>query len=136
MELSVQKLILIRGLPGSGKSTQAQSLGLTHYEADMYFVDAQGQYRFCADQLPNAHRWCQTEVERSLAAGESVVVANTFVQRWEIKPYAKLAKRYGVSLEVRECSGQFNNIHGVSDETIQNMKKRWQTWPNDRPSLK
>ena len=40
------KLTIIRGLPGSGKSTLAKTLDVNHYEADMYFVDAKGEYDF------------------------------------------------------------------------------------------
>ncbi len=130
------KLVLIRGLPGSGKSTLAHSLKLKHYEADMYFVDAQGRYRFRAAQLAKAHLWCQRQVERCLQAHQSVVVANTFVRIWEMEPYVDMANRYGARLEVRECHGQYQNLHGVSAQTIQTMKSRWETWPSDRQSLK
>ena len=35
-------LTLVIGLPGSGKSTYAKGIpGASHYEADMYFIDAQ-----------------------------------------------------------------------------------------------
>ncbi len=127
-------LTLIRGLPGSGKSTLARSMGIPHYEADMYFIDNQGCYHFHPDKLEQAHHWCRQQTQQSLARGESVVVANTFARRWEIAPYAKLAKRFGAQLDVIECHEQYPNIHGVSDKTIQSMKKRWQSWPNARQS--
>ena len=42
----MKKLIIIRGLPGSGKSTFAKSLNCTHFETDMYFTDSEGNYNF------------------------------------------------------------------------------------------
>ena len=33
-----QELVLVRGLPGSGKSTYARSLGYPNFEADMFFI--------------------------------------------------------------------------------------------------
>lgn len=120
------KLIIIRGLPGSGKSTLARSFGLPHYEADMYFIDGAGQYRFDSRQLPAAHRWCQQQVEACLSCGQSVVVANTFVQRWEMAPYLAMAKRYQASIEVNVCKGKFRNIHDVPKSVTLNMLKNWE----------
>ena len=46
----MKQLILLRGLPGSGKSTLAKLLvgdkDYCHKEADMYFVDREGNYKF------------------------------------------------------------------------------------------
>ena len=42
-------LILVRGLPGSGKSTEAKKIAKTgyyHFEADQYFITPSGEYKF------------------------------------------------------------------------------------------
>ncbi|MEZ8100959.1 ATP-binding protein [Vibrio bivalvicida] len=122
------KLTLIRGLPGSGKSTLAKTMSAKHYEADMFFISDCGAYVYDATKIANAHQWCQAMTEQTLASGKSVVVSNTFVQRWEIVPYFKLAKRLSAKFEVIECHNHYGNIHGVTAETIQSMKKRWQEW--------
>lgn len=131
------KLTLIRGLPGSGKSTRAKAMvsqyrgSILHLEADMYFVDKQGIYRFDESKLSNAHQWCRAKTEQGLVEGSSVIVSNTFVQRWEIEPYYYLAKKLKVEFEVLVCTGEFGSIHNVPEETIEKMKKRWQTWRSD-----
>ena len=38
-------LFLLRGLPGAGKSTLAKSIGGLMFEADMYFLDADGNQK-------------------------------------------------------------------------------------------
>ena len=38
-------LYIVRGIPGSGKSTFAKSLGGTHFEADMFFMK-NGEYKY------------------------------------------------------------------------------------------
>ncbi|MDN3610137.1 ATP-binding protein [Vibrio ostreicida] len=122
------KLILIRGLPGSGKSTLAKQLKIHHYEADMYFVDKNGDYLFQPEQLPVAHQWCLNMTRQSLSTHHSVVVSNTFVMKWEMMPYVALAKQYGAQLDVIECHNDFGSVHGVTPETIERMKARWQVW--------
>ena len=51
-------MVLIRGLPGSGKSTCARE-DYAHIEADMYFMDAEGNYKYNPSK---AHAWCRKMV--------------------------------------------------------------------------
>jgi predicted kinase len=92
----------------------------------MYFVHENGDYIFDVSQLEQAHRWCQQRTEQWLSLGEDVVVANTFVRRWEMKAYQRIAQRFGAELKVITCKGEYQNIHGVSPEVIARMRRRWQ----------
>jgi len=50
---------LIRGLPGSGKTTMAKKIeGFEHFEADQYF-EKDGSYEFDPSELNSAHEECQ-----------------------------------------------------------------------------
>lgn len=120
------KLILIRGLPGSGKSTLAKSLGAVHLEADMYFMDKKGNYRFDPLLLKDAHNWCQKQCELHLKQGNNVVIANTFIRQWEMDIYRKLAGKYKAELTIHTCVGSFNNVHGVSAQSLKKMKQCWE----------
>ena len=120
------KLTLIRGLPGSGKSTKAKQMDAFHVEADMYFVNRQGTYCFEPTLLPKAHAWCQNCAESALKQGLDVVVSNTFVKQWEMKVYRKMARKHGAELVIEVCREQFGNIHGVPDSVVERMKKDWQ----------
>lgn len=128
------KLTIIRGLPGSGKSTLAKTMDAVHLEADMFFVNQAGEYHFEPSKLTQAHQWCQAQTRRCLQQGKDVVVSNTFVRRWEIMPYLKMAKRYHAAFEVIECHNDFGTIHDVEPETIHKMKRRWQIWESDENS--
>lgn len=125
------KLTLIRGLPGAGKSTMAKAMveadpSLYHFEADQYFVDASGNYRFEPTELEDAHTWCFDETRYALNSGCSVVVSNTFTRKWEMEPYRKLAEELGAELEILEATGNYGSIHGVPQKTIDAMRSRWE----------
>lgn len=120
------ELVLIRGLPGSGKSTLARSMnGYAHHEADHYF-ERGGEYRFDPAQLPVAHANCLQHTEQSLNAGVPTVVSNTFTRKWEMQPYFDLANRLNVPVRVIEATGCWSNVHGIPQEAIERMQKRWE----------
>ena len=125
-------MTLIRGLPGSGKSTLAEQLvtenpkATLHLEADMFFVDDQGEYHFDAHKLSEAHTWCEAQCELALKQKKNVIIANTFVKQWEMKVYRQLAKKYHANLVIKVCSGNFQSIHCVPSSTIKKMKQQWQ----------
>lgn len=123
------KLTLIRGLPGSGKSTRAKEIsrraGAVHLEADMWFM-RNGKYDFDPSKLFLAHRWCQEQTEQNLKMGNSVVVSNTFTRKREAQFYIDLANRLGVELEIITATGDYGSIHDVPDEAIERMRARWE----------
>lgn len=119
------ELVLIRGLPGSGKSTLAKSMaGYLHIETDMYFIE-NGEYKFDSSLIAEAHRWCQRLTKYALKT-VSVVVSNTFTQKWEMQPYFDMAAELGVPVRVIEATGNFKNIHGVPEAAIERMRARWE----------
>jgi predicted kinase len=130
-------LFLIRGLPGSGKSSLANHMwnDLVVCEADKFFYDREGNYNFDASKLREAHAWCKNQVEIRMKDNTinkqyypEIVVSNTFTQEWEMEDYYKLAEQYGykvVSLIVENRHGG-KNIHNVPDETLEKMESRFQ----------
>ena len=125
----MKELFLLRGLPGSGKSTLAKSISEVHYEADMYFVDADGNYNFDATLLKDAHNWCQTMTRMAMEySTPKIVVSNTFTQEWEMEAYRELAKLHGYivySIVVENRHNGVNN-HGVPEEALTRMKNRFE----------
>ena len=128
----MKDLILLRGLPGSGKSTLAESITdvKTHiFSADMFFEDENGQYNFDLSKLREAHQWCKDGVEGRMKWDKSpIVVANTFTQEWEMKGYFDLAEKYGYKVHsiIVENRHGGTNVHGVPDDKLEVMKKRFE----------
>lgn len=129
----LQTLTLIRGLPGSGKSTLAVHLasatGALHLEADMFMVDRQGFYEFDIRRLRHTHAKCEAKCREALTDGRNVIVSNTFTRFWEMKAYIDMAEQLNIKLLIVECHGKFGSIHQVPDETLADMRDRWEDLP-------
>jgi predicted kinase len=96
-------LTLVRGLPGSGKSTYARqlaTLGTEHLEADMFFVDDDGNYTFNPSRLHAAHEWCLVATTAFFSRGTSVIVSNTFTTMKEMRPYLAVATRFNLEVDI------------------------------------
>ena len=125
----MKTLYIVRGLPGSGKSTFAQSLDCPVFEADMFFVNSQGVYNFDFTKIKDAHSWCQEMVEDHMFnQDEKIAVSNTFTQEWEMKPYYDMAKTYGYTVfsVVVENRHGGENVHGVPADKLEVMKNRFE----------
>ena len=123
----MKTLILVRGLPGAGKSTFAKTLGGIHIEADHYFMK-DGEYKFDASKLKQAHEYCRISAEGWMMEGYNIVVSNTFTTSKEMQPYYELAEKYGYqvcSLIVENRHGS-TSIHSVPDDTLDKMEKRFE----------
>lgn len=130
---NMKKLYIVRGLPGSGKSTFAKSLGGIHFETDSYFM-VDGEYKFDFTKLKEAHKWCQDSVNTAMilnhttGINEVIVVSNTFTQEWEMQPYFEMAESWGYqvfSLIIENRHGGVNE-HGVPEDKIEVMKNRFE----------
>lgn len=123
----MKTLYLVRGVPGSGKSTFAESICDKVVSADDYFMDGD-EYKFDASKLKYAHRYCQKKTESIMQTGNDVAVANTFTREWEMEAYYDLAEKYGymvfsVIVENRHCGV---NKHGVPGDKVHQMRERFE----------
>lgn len=141
-----KSIILIRGISGSGKTTLGNLLcagtGAVSLAADDFFTTPEGEYIFSPNLLPQAHAHCQDRAATAMANGRSVVVHNTFCQRWEMQPYFDMAEKHGYRVTVVStydggCTDEelaYRNGHGVPLEGIQRMRNSWEeNWGSGDP---
>ncbi|TGK42674.1 ATP-binding protein [Leptospira gomenensis] len=129
---SDQNLILLRGLPGAGKSTLATVLSekgtYPVFSVDDYFTDPQTkEYRFDHKENHKAYRSCEENVRNALRSGISkVFVDNTFTLLWELEPYFRMASDVDCTLFVVTVENYHNgqNIHSIEIEQIRKMASK------------
>uniref|UniRef100_A0A8C7E704 NEDD4-binding protein 2-like 1 n=1 Tax=Naja naja TaxID=35670 RepID=A0A8C7E704_NAJNA len=136
-----KSLYLLRGLPGSGKSTLARQLkrefpNAVIFSTDEYFITEDGTYEFNPDCLGDAHKWNQERAGKAMKKGKSpIIIDNTNIHAWEMKPYAIMAleNRYEVIFREPDTRWKFHvrelarrNHHGVPFEKIRWMKDEYE----------
>jgi len=100
-------MVLVRGLPGSGKTTFAKknfaNVGFKHFETDMFFTK-HGVFNYVPALAGDANEWCQRSVRDTVEKGLDVVVSNLFTRHWEMGFYLELAQKHGYDVIVHTCS--------------------------------
>ncbi|KAG9259932.1 NEDD4-binding protein 2 [Astyanax mexicanus] len=128
-------LVLLRGAPGSGKTTLASAMlehnpGGVVLSTDEYFT-RNGTYHYNPDQLGEAHSWNHVRAKEAFEKGYSpIIIDNTNMQCWEMKPYVSLALKHKYRVLFREPETWWKTKprelekrtkHGVTKEKIRRM---------------
>jgi tRNA uridine 5-carbamoylmethylation protein Kti12 len=151
MPIPTQKLVIIlRGLPGSGKSFIAKKY-LSHIKgafgepteldpdevilsSDDYFIQDK-VYRFDKDKIQESHKWNWERFRESIEKESPlIIVDNTNIKKFHYSHYLDYASRHNYLTGIfiipfnettnRELSER--NIHGVDQETIRRMRKAFE----------
>ena len=127
------KLLVMRGLPGSGKSTYLLKTAPSAVvcSADHFFVRADGQYVFDASKLKAAHETCFMKFKNLITneLPKLVAIDNTNLTWWEAGRYIEAGLGAGYEVEVVDVRAlpevaAARNIHGVPAEHIQKMARK------------
>lgn len=133
-----QKLaIIMRGLPGSGKSTIAEHLAQSSKSSALHSTDSyfykKNKYCFDYSKLGENHVKNLKAFETSCKRGKALVICdNTNILHKYYQPYFKIAKKYHYNCsiivvdEFRPMVCYKRQNHGVPYSTIKRMKELFQ----------
>lgn len=132
MTVNNKKLVIMRGLPGSGKSHVAKKLvgnGVIH-STDNYFVNG-GAYKFDEQNILRFHNLNLMDSIESMKNGVSpIIIDNTNIISSHCKSYVEEAKIYGYDVVVVEPCAEWafdieelikRNVHDVPRDVIERM---------------
>jgi len=124
MKQNRPRLQIIRGLPGSGKTTLALKMypHLLRLETDMYFY-SKGAYRFTLLRNELAVDWFREEVMRLCGHDIDFVVTGVFAAHTERLDFViEVALFAGYDVYIKTLTTQFKGIHAVPEEHFNAMK--------------
>lgn len=139
--MSEKLLILVRGLPGSGRSQLAFETWLGYkrtgvvFATDDFFLDANNNYVYDPTKLQLAHSWNLGRTRESMQRSVSpILIDNTFSKNWEARKYFELALVYGYEVRVKQANTRwaFNpeecarrTKKGLTVQAIDRILFRW-----------
>ena len=139
-------LIILRGLPGCGKTTFANFLksqstdkeNVCIYSFNSYFEQKDGKYAFDGRRVRDAKNEAYATVSDLMKSGKPVIIVDDCnITISDVKPYIEDADTNKYSVEIVEVKSPWSknidelvnrciaNGHNISKEVIENMDQRW-----------
>ena len=147
---------VLRGLPGTGKSTLARLIKEANacddyyveiFSTDDLFINSEGIYEFDPTLLKGHHEEnlrraieffnLHPETANAPNWAQIAIIDNTNVQQWEYQPYIEAAEEAGWDVQIITLDWNEHDIplyakrnkHGVPEEAIRRMADRWEDLP-------
>lgn len=118
------RLQIIRGLPGSGKTSLAldRYSHLMRIETDMFFT-RRGKYVFTLDLNKKAVKWFNKTVRDMAKTGMDFVVTGVFAAHTErLANTISTGIDYGYEVYLKTLTKNYGNIHDVPKEHLDAMR--------------
>lgn len=135
-------LYIVRGLPGSGKSTFARELqaktGALFVEPDMFLM-SDGEYHYSEQQ----YKWAKTDAVGAMLAAvhhsADVIYADVLPRQDEIAFLIHNTNKFSETLyqvkvftiEITPDESKKRNVHNVRHTDIDRMVSEWEDWPGE-----
>lgn len=142
------KVIIMRGVPGSGKSFLVNNLvneaklagkSVVVCSADHFHINEDGIYNWKAENMGKAHKWCKDKFDLALRNDVNlIIVDNTNTRMSEARPYVLDAHSQGYEIEILEPQTEWKydikkllekGTHNVPRKTLEEMLNRLINYP-------
>lgn len=130
----MKTVIILRGLPGAGKSSVAK-LFRRHIQIsmDLFWTRDGRPYKFDYTRLREAIEWTHRQFSNALGAGaigtDLIVVDNVNYALEHFQFYVDEARAAGAIVHfvhVERPIGDLMNSHGVPDDKVLQMAEKWE----------
>ena len=139
---SKKHLIILRGLPGSGKTSYIKHVieendvvNYTICSAFYHFKEGL-VYKYNPRQLPQAYNSCWKDFLEALDTQSTYIfVNNPNAEKWEYENYIFLGRKFGYTIEIVEidCPGsgyidyfQKRSRHNIPIHTVKAIGEKWE----------
>lgn len=141
-------VLMLRGVSGSGKSTEARRWCYRALTPVVVSADFYMGRDFNFEKLEECHRMCFSDFEVALSRSHDlIIVDNTNIKAHEVQPYVNKARAEGYEVLIFQLNvdpqlASKRTIHAVPMKTILNQATRlweeripddWEVWHRGRP---
>lgn len=138
---TLKTLMLIRGLPSTGKTTLAKAImsgycidplgyvkpRCAHFEDEMFFNQLVGKGKEYADARLESESMCRGMTESAMKDNVNlIVVSNDFIRLWTMELYYKLGETYGYNVQEIICQNQCKESKTHTQENIARLARFFQ----------
>ena len=118
---------IIRGLPGSGKSTEAKKYDCLHLELDMYCVRGR-KYVWNSKQDKVAHNLLNWAIRDAMREGIDIVVAGVMPKAsGTLANIVGWARDFGYDVHILTLPKKYKDVHGCSKADLDRFEAMFES---------
>jgi nucleoside-triphosphatase THEP1 len=125
-------LVIVRGLPGSGKTKLVEQLAKElyipiHYKPDIFYKEHNITV-ITPEKVKEANAWCIAETYNTLKSGLGCIVSNVFATKKDIGPYVNMCRYFNKEHTIMVVAKNHNDTGGIPLDIYRQMENSWESF--------